>query len=148
MNLKNLVDYRMDKGISQKELIEALNISKGTYSAWESGKDIIPLNRLNEICNYLNISIDYALGISNNNYITINKDLDLKSIGTRLKDLRKEKNYTLEKLASFLNTSISVISRYENGHTLILTSFIYEYSKLFNVSIDYLLGRTNDPKIQ
>ena len=149
MNLKNLMNYRIEKGISQKEMIEVLNISKGTYSAWESGKDNIPLYRLNEICNYLGISIDYALGISNKeNCVIINKDLDLKLIGKRIKAIRKDKKYTLKKLATALNTSISVISRYENGHTLILTSFIYEYSKLFNVSVDYLLGKTNEPNNQ
>lgn len=148
MNLKNLINYRVDKGISQKEVVEVLNISKGTYSAWESGKDNIPLYRLNEICNYLGISIDYALGISSKaNYAIVNKDLDLKLVGKRIKDIRKGNKYTLEKLSNALNTSISVISRYENGHNLILTSFIYEYSKLFNVSVDYLLGKTNEPNI-
>jgi len=147
MNLENLIKVRIDKGISQKEILEFLKISKGTYSAWESGKDIIPLNRLNDICNYLEISCDYALGITNlNNYKILNNDLNLKSIGTNLRKIRKENNYNLIKLANSLNTSISVISRYENGYTLILTSFIYEYSKLFNISIDYLLGKTLEPK--
>lgn len=149
MNLENLINFRINSNITQKEMINILGVSKGTYSAWESGKDVIPLNRLIDICNYLNISCDYALGITNANNFNINvSTLDLKLIGRNLKSIRKENNLNLTKLANLLNTSISVISRYENGHTLILTSFIYQYAKLFNVSTDYILGRSNEVKIK
>ena len=65
----------------------------------------------------------------------------------RLKSLRKEKGISQLKLALDLNISQNSISRYETGEreadyrTLIL---IADY---FNVSIDYLLGRTDNPKI-
>ena len=65
----------------------------------------------------------------------------------RLKSLRKEKGISQLKLALDLNMSQNSISRYETGEreadyrTLIL---IADY---FDVSIDYLLGRTDNPKI-
>ena len=65
----------------------------------------------------------------------------------RLKSLRKEKGISQLKLALDLNISQNSISRYETGEreadyrTLIL---IADY---FNVSVDYLLGRTDNPKI-
>ena len=40
--------------------------------------------------------------------------------------------------------SIVVISRYENGQTTILTSFLIEYAKFFNVSCDYIMGRIDE----
>ena len=63
----------------------------------------------------------------------------------RLKELRKSKGVSQLKLALDLNTSQNTISRYETGerepgiHELIM---IADY---FNVSLDYLLGRTDDP---
>ena len=63
----------------------------------------------------------------------------------RLKELRKKKHMTQQRLAIELNMSQNSISRYETGvreadyKTLIL---IADY---FNVSVDYLLERTNDP---
>ena len=63
----------------------------------------------------------------------------------RLKELRKSKSISQLKLALDLNTSQNTISRYETGerepgiHELIM---IADY---FNVSLDYLLERTDDP---
>ena len=66
----------------------------------------------------------------------------------RLKQLRKDKGISQLKLALDLNTNQNTISRYETGerepgiHELIM---IADY---FNVSIDYLVGRTDNPNIQ
>ena len=63
----------------------------------------------------------------------------------RLKELRKSKGVSQLKLALDLNTSQNTISRYDTGerepgiHELIM---IADY---FNVSLDYLLERTDDP---
>ena len=51
---------------------------------------------------------------------------------------------TQAKLAKKLNTDNGVISRYESGKTLILTSFLVEYSNIFNISCDYLLGKIDE----
>ena len=147
MDLSNIYNYRLENNISQKAIVEFLNVSKGTYSAWENGQDIIPLLRLNDVCNYLNISIDYALNLNSiknysNSQCHINKDL----LKNRLKDIRKENKYTLKSLALKFNTVPSVLSRYETGKTVILLPLLFAYSKEFNVSIDYLLGKTNEPK--
>ncbi len=63
----------------------------------------------------------------------------------RLKELRKSKGISQLKLALDLNTNQNTISRYETGerepgiHELVI---IADY---FNVSLDYLLERTDDP---
>lgn len=64
----------------------------------------------------------------------------------RLKELRKQRNITQLKLAMDLGLNQNTISRYETGEheadykTLIL---IADY---FDVSIDYLLERTDKPE--
>lgn len=64
-----------------------------------------------------------------------------------LKELRKQKHISQVKLSMDLNLAQNTISQYETEtrqadyQTLIL---IADY---FNVSIDYLLGRTDNPKI-
>lgn len=64
----------------------------------------------------------------------------------RLKELRKKKHISQTRLAIELNLSQNTVSRYETGEhepdlaTLVL---IADY---FDVSVDYLLGRSNDPR--
>lgn len=62
----------------------------------------------------------------------------------RLKELRKEKNITQIKLAMELNMSQNTISRYETGERQAGYNELIKIADYFNVSIDYLLGRSNE----
>ena len=61
----------------------------------------------------------------------------------RLKTLRAEKKLTQNELAKKLKYSRSTISQYEGGLRDPSLNFIIDISDFFNVSLDYLLGRTN-----
>lgn len=66
-------------------------------------------------------------------------------IGNRLVELRKEKGLTQEELAKALNISRSALSLYEIGKRDPDTETLKKIAEYFNVSIDYLLGRTDIP---
>ena len=142
MNFQKLIELREDSSLKQKDIAALLNITQQTYSLWENGTKIIPLKHLNSLCNYYDVSMDYVLGLSNvRQYDIVNRVIDKKNIGIKLKEFRKEKNITQEELANILNTTHSTISAYESGKT-ILTAFAYEICKRYNISMDYLCGRT------
>lgn len=61
-------------------------------------------------------------------------------LGKRLKSLRLEANMTRAELALKLNTSIPAISQYETGARVPSDDIKIAISKLFNVSLDYLMG--------
>lgn len=63
----------------------------------------------------------------------------------RLKQLRKEKGITQLKLAMDLNMNQNSISRYENLEREADYSTLITLADYFNVSIDYLLERTDNP---
>ena len=65
----------------------------------------------------------------------------------RLKELRKKKNISQLKLALDLNTNQNTISRYETGEREPGIMELIKIADYFNVSIDYLLERTNKPEI-
>lgn len=66
----------------------------------------------------------------------------------RLRELRKSKRISQLKLALDLNTSQNTISRYETGEREPGLNDLIKIADYFNVSVDYLLERTNCPKIQ
>ncbi len=148
MNYGEKLKYlRGRKNITQIELAKIINISNKTYCHYEKENDNIPLKHLINICNYFDVSIDYIFDFTKSmQYRDINKEIDRKKIGSRLKEFRKEKNLTQVELANILNTVHPVITNYENGKHLIATPFLYTICKKYNISADYLLGRIDSPK--
>lgn len=64
----------------------------------------------------------------------------------RLVRLRKEKGLSQEGLARELNVSQSLISYYESGRKQPGYDTLAEMGRLFAVSIDYLMGLTDNPR--
>jgi len=65
----------------------------------------------------------------------------------RLKELRKQRHISQLKLAMDLNMNQNSISRYENREREADYATLIRFADYFNVSIDYLLGRTDNPEI-
>ena len=65
----------------------------------------------------------------------------------RLRLLRKQKNISQVRLAIDLDMSQNTISRYETGEHEADYATLIRIADYFNVSIDYLLERTDNPKI-
>ncbi len=65
----------------------------------------------------------------------------------RLKELRKKKRITQLKLSMDLNMSQNSISRYENGKREADYTTLILFADYFNVSVDYLLERTDNPNM-
>lgn len=61
----------------------------------------------------------------------------------RIRDLRKDNNYTQREIAALLNVSQATYSRYETGGLDIPHSSLQLLAEYYNTSVDYLLGRTN-----
>lgn len=149
MNFERLFILRENHDLYQKDIAYVLGVSQQTYSTWEQCTKIIPLKHLNNLSNYYQINIDYILDLSNTKTNTkIIKELNKKEIGKRIKEVREENNLTLRALAKELNTTSSTISAYETGKTLILTAFAYQIAKKYNISLDWLLGKSNIKNIK
>lgn len=65
----------------------------------------------------------------------------------KLKELRKNRNISQLKLAMELNMNQNTISRYETGEREAGYAELIALADYFNVSIDYLLERTDNPEI-
>lgn len=61
----------------------------------------------------------------------------------RLKEIRKKKKISQLKLAIDLNMNQNTISRYENMERQADYETLVKFADYFDVSLDYLLGRTD-----
>lgn len=62
----------------------------------------------------------------------------------RLKELRKERKLSLKELGDLLDVAESTVSLYENLKREAPYSILIKTAKIFNVSIDYLIGEANE----
>ena len=65
----------------------------------------------------------------------------------RLKELRKKRGISQLKLAMDLSMNQNSISRYETGEREADYNTLIKFADYFNVSIDYLLERTDNPNM-
>lgn len=63
----------------------------------------------------------------------------------RLKALRMQKKLTHQDMADFLGITRQGYSKYENGQSQPDIDTINKLAQFFNVTTDYLLGRTDEP---
>ena len=69
----------------------------------------------------------------------------MKKLGEKLKELRENAKISQSKLAECANTNQSSINRYESGKTTPSPEILLWYAEYFDVSMDFLFGRTHDP---
>lgn len=65
----------------------------------------------------------------------------------RLKDLREDHDKTQKEIADILNTTCQYYQKYEKGIRDIPFERIIKLAEFYNVSIDYIAGRTNKKDI-
>lgn len=65
-----------------------------------------------------------------------------EQFGTNLKTLRKQSGITQQEIANIINTSRSCISNYESGNRQPDNETIKLIADYFDVSVDYLFGRS------
>ena len=144
--MKDVREY-FDK--TQIEMANILKVSRSTYAGWENGIDLIPLLKLNEFCNYFGICLDYICGLTNiKKYEIVNFEINKIVLGQNIKNIRIKSNDTQENVAKTIGVDQSHYSKYELGKLQIHTYPLIEFAKYYNVSIDWLCGKTKNLEIR
>ena len=145
----NLKYAREELEMTQEELGFVFGVSRKTISGWQTASNPIPFNKLIKFCNLYNFSLDFIVGFIRRN---IKYDAKIKTnkiqIGNKLKELRKSLKLSQLKFAENCGISQTTYSHYETGFNLITTMNAYAICKTYNVSMDWLVGRTNNSKLQ
>lgn len=141
-------ELRKDKGLKQKDIADVLEVLEDRYSKWERGIDDISLMKVNLLANYHEVSLDYLLGLSDYNVKTPRKEIDFSVLPKRLLEIRKEANLTQAELSEKVGFSQRTYSDYERGKFTPTTSKLCYIAMYYNISFDYLVGRTNNKKLK
>lgn len=102
--------------------------------------------RLNLSQNGINILYQTGIIVSRGELNNLKKKNENK-VTLRLRELREERGLSQIKLAIDLDLNQNSISRYETGEREMDYVTLIRIADYFNVSLDYLLGRSDDPNI-
>lgn len=69
-----------------------------------------------------------------------------KIIGARLREMRVANRYSQQQIAEMCGSTQATIGRYEQGLVDVSLDKLFWYAETFQVSLDYIFGRTDDPK--
>lgn len=128
---------------SKAKRAELMGISNTTYSnAYNYG--IVPkITSLIRIADYFDISVDYLAGISDNERYF--KAACGKRFAERLEELRAEKGIsTVYELSMRSHIHRNNIAQWLKNDYFPLLDDLILLANLFDVSLDYLLGRTDE----
>lgn len=143
-----LKEIRQKNNLTQDQLADELNTryhlneSKATISQFEHNKRIPDLDRLINIADYFQVSLDYlCCDVNKSNNVNENNNISVFSYN--LKKLRERYHLTQLGLAEKLKVSNGAISKWENCQREPDLSTLKKIKEYFNISYDSLL-ETND----
>ncbi len=65
----------------------------------------------------------------------------------RIKELRRESNLTQQQVADVLGCNQSTYSKYEKGTAMIPVAKMVKLADFYDISLNYLVGRTDDRRL-
>ena len=69
----------------------------------------------------------------------------MEKMPERLKEEREHKGMSQQNLAKILGVGRSTLAGYETGNSTPPLDILIKYADIFNTTVDYLVGRTNNP---
>jgi transcriptional regulator with XRE-family HTH domain len=140
--MKWLASLRKAKGITQKKLAIAMGVENNTVWKWEHGYVKPSMNTVQKLADFFGVSLNVLL-----NGPEINKEDESLIKNNDIKAKRIEAGYTLDSLSSELDVFPNTIWRWEAGKREPNFEMLRRMAKLFNCSIDELLGSPTLPRI-
>ena len=138
-HMETLRKLRKERGLRQIDVANVLGITVSAYGNYELEQRKPNIDILNKLANFFGVTVDYLLGRES---VTIQSKFTMN----RIRILRKAKKVSMKTLGVQIGVSESTISLYENGKRQPDLQTLSRLADYFEVSIDYLTGRTASPK--
>lgn len=141
---KRLKSLRLETGYSQKELAKILGMTQGSYARYgtETGHIVPSVDRLQKLAEVFNVSVSYLIGETDERP-PLQQD-EPTTFPKRLKFLRKKYGYSQTVLSQKLGLTSQAYSNYERGANKPSKETLKQLSKIFDVSVEYLLCETDE----
>lgn len=150
---ERLVQLREKFGLSQAQVASSIGVDRTSYAKYEKNVNK-PTRKLKELSELFHVTTDYIMCLSEHPYGTpfAGQDnghflvFDYQIFAIRLKKLCQKNKITQEELEKISGVSLQVIEDWEHCKRMPDDPTMAKLASFFNVSVDYLLGRTDEPQ--
>lgn len=149
--------YREENKISMDEFSKRSTLSKGYISMLENNvnprnnKPIAPtIPTIEKIALGIGSDVDTILkALDGKQKVSLNYDTcgDVSIISQRIKEVRENTGMNKKEFAEYLGVKYTTYNGYETGNREPASDFLILFSKKLDVSIDYVMGLTDEKKI-
>lgn len=127
-------DLREDADLTQTQLAKTLLCDQSLYSKYERGERVLPLELAVKLAELYDVSIDYLVG---------REEKWPMERYRRIRDLREDADLTQAQVGAAINVPQRTYAYYESGERMIPPQVLCALADFYQVSVDYLLGRTD-----
>ena len=150
-----LKELRLKAGESQGKVASAVGCAARQYQRFEKGEQKPGFDNLWKLADHFRVSVDFLMGRVDNaeeslleepdQTLSCGPDVSAEALEDRLKRLRKLARETQPVLAAAIGVSTTQILRFEKGEQKPGLDNLWKLADHFGVTIDYLVGRTDEP---
>ena len=147
--LNKILRLMFEKGIPQKQLADYLGLKNYQISEWKSGKTKSYMKYIGEIASFLGVSVDFLLN-DDVSFETESEILNSKeteepiTLLNRIKEMCVTRRISIATMLSDCGIAKNTVTNLNQGKDMMLSNAV-KIADYLDVSVDYLLGRTDNP---
>lgn len=147
--LKLIGDEKAKTRLSDIALDKAIGLNRSSIANWRLGRGTPSTEAILKIAKYFNVTTDYLLGLSNdpNPPQSTTKRSTFMTTVEKIQKLLNDNNISAYKLSLEIDVNKTFLTDWKSGKSKPSVDILTKIANYFHVSIDYLLGRTNNPDV-
>lgn len=153
---QRIFELRQAAGMTQKQLGETVGLSMQAINDIEKGRRETKITKAILVARLFNTTVEYLVGETDDparpNETPFVEQLfaqeELFSLGKRLKKLRSDKGLTPREVGQATHLGTLRYKNIEAAETNPTLSILLALADFYGVSLDYLVGRSDDPQMR
>lgn len=159
MELENIMAHRIKEmrtsaNLTQAQLGDFIGLSKQAINDIEQGRRQTTITKVIAIARQFNTTVEYLTGETDDPMRKFEMPFieqpfwveKMISFGQHLRNIRQSHNYTQKHIAEAIKITERNYQRYETDNQRPSFDMLIALADYFDVSLDYLVGRSDDPK--
>jgi transcriptional regulator with XRE-family HTH domain len=142
---ERLQECRRSLSLTQQYVAIFLGITERSFQRYEAGEREPNISGLIRLANLFDVSLDYLCGRTDD--IEKRGEIIYPLFTIRLKELREHQGFDIFEFARICDIDPVDYAKYEIGKTMPDISRVAAFADQFDVSLDYMIGRSDDPEM-